>query len=255
MKLRKKKTGEVFDALIREKGGGGSYSLIVCDVKAYEHSKSTLDATHFVLDEYDSLAKLNAEWEDAPDEEWRDVLGFEELYQVSNFGNVRTVKRGEATVMAQEEQRNGYLSVHLRNRGIERRASVHRLVAEAFIPNPDGLRDVNHKNGIKTDNRLENLEWMSHSDNIKHQYQVLKTGRYGHLYKLKDPLIKDEKIRKAVRAWAEAQGLTEVYCTSNGYEIYGGDDDLGIQFEGEPFSFADRNRIYTIEELCGEDEE
>lgn len=74
-------------------------------------------------------------------------------------------------------------------------------------------------------------------------------------YKPIEPLIKDEKIRKAVRAWAEAQGLTEVYCTSNGYEIYGGDDDLGIQFEGEPFSFADRNRIYTIEELCGEDEE
>ena len=72
MKLRNKKTGEVFDALIREKGGGGSYSLIVCDVKAYEHSKSTLDATHFVLDEYDSLAKLNEEWEDyeEPKEYW-----------------------------------------------------------------------------------------------------------------------------------------------------------------------------------------
>lgn len=72
MKLRNKKTGEVSDALIREKGGGGSYSLIVCDVKAYEHSKSTLDATHFVLDEYDSLAKLNEEWEDyeEPKEYW-----------------------------------------------------------------------------------------------------------------------------------------------------------------------------------------
>lgn len=74
-------------------------------------------------------------------------------------------------------------------------------------------------------------------------------------YKPKDPLIKDEKIRRAVRAWAEAQGLTEVYCASNGYEIYGGDDDLVIQFEGEPFSFADRNSTYTIDELCGEEEE
>lgn len=64
MRLRNKKTGEVFDALIREKGGGGSYSLIVCDIKAYEQSKSTLDATHFVLDEYDSLAELNEDWED-----------------------------------------------------------------------------------------------------------------------------------------------------------------------------------------------
>ena len=54
MKLRNKNTGEVFDALIREKGGAGSYSLIVCDVKSYEQSKSTLDATHFVLDEYET---------------------------------------------------------------------------------------------------------------------------------------------------------------------------------------------------------
>lgn len=64
MKLRNKKTGEIFDALVREKGGGGSYSLIVCDIKAYEQSKSTLDQTHFVLDEYETLAKLNEEWED-----------------------------------------------------------------------------------------------------------------------------------------------------------------------------------------------
>lgn len=73
-------------------------------------------------------------------------------------------------------------------------------------------------------------------------------------YKPKEPLIKDEKIRKAVRAWAEAQGLTEVYCANDGYEIYGGDDALCIQFDGEPFQFADKNRIYTITELCGEEE-
>ena len=65
------------------------------------------------------------------------------------------------------------------------------------------------------------------------------------------PLIKDEKIRKAVRAWAEALGLQEVYCASNGYEIYGGIDDWVIQFDGEPFPFADKNKVYTIAELCG----
>ena len=70
-----------------------------------------------------------------------------------------------------------------------------------------------------------------------------------------EPLIKDEKVRKAVRAWAEALGLQEVYCASNGYEIYGGVDDYVIQFEGEPFPFANRNKLYTITELCGEEEE
>ena len=70
-----------------------------------------------------------------------------------------------------------------------------------------------------------------------------------------EPLIKDEKIRKAVRAWAEAQEMTEVYLASNGYEIYGGIDDWVMQFKGEPFPFADKNKIYTIAELCGEEEE
>lgn len=70
-----------------------------------------------------------------------------------------------------------------------------------------------------------------------------------------EPLIKDEKIRKAVRAWAEALCLSEAYCASNGYEIYGGADDHIIQFPGEPFPFADKNKIYTIDELCGEEAE
>lgn len=72
---------------------------------------------------------------------------------------------------------------------------------------------------------------------------------------VKEPLIKDEKVRKAVRAWAEAQELTEVYLASNGYEIYGGIDDWVMQFKGEPFPFADKKEIYTIAELCGEEEE
>ena len=74
-------------------------------------------------------------------------------------------------------------------------------------------------------------------------------------YKPKEPLIKDEKVRKAVLAWAKALGLQEAYCVSNGYEIYGGIDDYGIQFNGEPFPFADKNKTYTIAELCGEEEE
>ena len=194
---------------------------------------------------YKSLDELNEEWEDAPEEEWRDVLGFEELYQVSNLGNVRTVKRGEATVMSQKEHWNGYLSVHLRNKGVERRASVHRLVAEAFIPNPDGLRDVNHKNGIKTDNRVENLEWLSHSDNIKHAYQMKEP---------KEPLIKDEKIRKAVRAWAEVDGIYAVEIVSK-YQLISLDEQCSIEFFKEIYPDYVHNEEHTIAELCGEDGE
>ena len=150
MKLRNKKTGEIAEFNIH---------------KRIEDSE---EGNHVYSPFNDSIE----EWEDMPEEEWRDVLGFEELYQVSDLGKVRTIKKGEAE-MSQQENRNGYLTVHLRNKGVERRAMVHRLVAEAFIPNPDELRDVNHKNGNKADNRVENLEWVSHSDNMTHSFREL----------------------------------------------------------------------------------
>lgn len=237
MKFRNKKTGQVVEAY-----SGEAIDLFIyfgTDEEGDELDRKT----------YGSIAELNEEWEDVPEEEWRDVLGFEKLYQVSNLGNVRTVKRGEATVMSQEEHWNGYLSVHLRNKGVERRVSVHRLVAEAFIPNPDGLRDVNHKNGIKTDNRVENLEWLSHSDNMKHAYKMRVP---------KSPLIKDEKIRKAVRAWAEANEISQAQFDRYTSGFSARDDDHNllsmISFDGFVFMFID-GKYYTIDELCGEETE
>ena len=70
----------------------------------------------------------------------------------------------------------------------------------------------------------------------------------------KEPLIKDKKIRKAVRAWAEANELDRLYLANNGYEIYGGADDTVMQFVGEPLPHDNKDKTYTIEELCGEEE-
>lgn len=234
MKLRNKNTGEIMD-------------------DAQYRNYSVSDGFGFRMNgkewEYHSLAEFNEEWEDAPEEEWRDVLGFEELYQVSNLGNVRTVKRGEATAMSQEEHWNGYLSVHLRNKGVERRASVHRLVAEAFIPNPDGLRDVNHKNGIKTDNRVENLEWLSHSDNIKHAYQMREPTK---------PLIEDDAKRSVFKAWAEILGRDlekadfKYDAERNGFDCYLAESIIEFA-NGEGINCVDRE-IYTFRALCGEEE-
>ena len=73
-------------------------------------------------------------------------------------------------------------------------------------------------------------------------------------YTPKEPLIKDEKIRKAVRAWAEANDITEINVSSSGYELWGGIDDWCIHFGGDPFKDI-KPLKYTIDELCGEEEE
>ena len=86
---------------------------------------------------------------------WRDIPGYMGVYKISNLGNVRRYGR-KHNLRCME--RNGYFVVHLSN-GKAKWFYVHRLVALAFIPNPDALPQINHKNEIKTDNRAENLEW------------------------------------------------------------------------------------------------
>ena len=75
-----------------------------------------------------------------------------------------------------------------------------------------------------------------------------------HWEDYKEPLIKDEKIRKVVRAWAEANDITEINVSSSGYELWGGIDDWCIHFGGNPFKDI-KPLKYTIDELCGEEEE
>ena len=111
-------------------------------------------------------------------EEWRDVIGYEGLYQVSNLGNVksleRTVWNGKGYRVIKEgilkagKNGRGYLYVILFKGGKSKPCTVHRLVAEAFLENPENLPDVNHKDENKENNCVENLEWVSHEYNCNH---------------------------------------------------------------------------------------
>ena len=105
---------------------------------------------------------------------WKDVVGYENLYIISNLGNIKRIKENKISIPKMYIDKDGYVIVYLyKNRkGIH--ARMHRLVAQAFISNPKNKPQVNHKNGIKNDNRVENLEWCSVRENIWHSIYVLK---------------------------------------------------------------------------------
>ena len=118
-------------------------------------------------------------------EEWKPVVGYEGVYEVSNTGKVKVLERrtpykSGPTVAIRPEKilslstdKDGYKIVTLTKQGNSTTKKVHRLVAEAFIDNPLLLPQVNHINGIKSDNSAGNLEWCSARDNIRHKFSVL----------------------------------------------------------------------------------
>lgn len=108
-------------------------------------------------------------------EVWRDIKGFEGRYQVSNLGRVKSLARRMVVkdrILKPFGNNKGYKCVHLWN--IQHKEPlIHRLVAEAFIPNPDGKKEVNHKDGNPLNNEVNNLEWCTHSENMLHSFRVL----------------------------------------------------------------------------------
>lgn len=102
---------------------------------------------------------------------WKPVKidGFEHDYQVNNYGEVRSTKTGHYRKLKPKlNKHTGYLYYNLWNNGSSITRSAHRLVALSFIPNPSMLPEVNHINEVKTDNRVENLEWVTTHDNNEH---------------------------------------------------------------------------------------
>ena len=97
---------------------------------------------------------------------WKEIAGYEGLYWVSNLGRVKSLKHGKEKILKPWKNTRGYLLVDLYKDGHTKHLLVHRLVAEAFIPNQNNLETVNHKDEVKTNNVASNLEWMSREDNV-----------------------------------------------------------------------------------------
>lgn len=101
---------------------------------------------------------------------WKDILGYKGLYKVSNLGRVKSIYYEKTHRILSACPNNGYLYVGLWSIGKCKKHSIHRLVAEAFLPNPENKPCVNHLNAKRDDNTLANLEWCTHSENNRYAY-------------------------------------------------------------------------------------
>lgn len=130
------------------------------------------------------------------EEIWRDIKGYEGLYQVSNLGRVKSLNYNHTKkekILTNNKHNTNYLSVTLVKNKVKKQILVHRLVAEAFIPNKYNYPIVNHKNEDKSNNKVDNLEWCTYEYNNNYGTRVVKTTKQVYQYTLDGQLIKKWK--------------------------------------------------------------
>lgn len=167
---------------------------------------------------------------------WKDIPDFEGIYQASNLGRIKSItsdrattfgnigKYGKICIMKSYIIKKGYCRISfwkkINNRMNVRGFLVHRLIAKTFIQNPENKRYINHKNGIKTDNRVENLEWVTNQENIDHKMMYLFKSKSKILLKFTKKEIKEiKKMNNLGFSLRKIAKIFNTYHSDIGYVI------------------------------------
>lgn len=165
---------------------------------------------------------------DSDGEIWEDIVGFEDLYKVSNHGRIKKCQTVHGKriyierILSTPKKINRYHGVLLTKNGVHTTTLIHRIVAMAFIPNTSNKPQVNHINGIKHDNRVDNLEWATSSENIKHSFDTglrigTCTGKFGKNHGASKPVKRitmDGEIIATYENQREASEKTGICLTA-----------------------------------------
>ena len=170
--------------------------------------------------EYEKVEVNSERWLDLKDllnEEWRDIKCYEGLYKVSNYGRVKSTKNN---IILKNIVSKGYFQVSLHNKG-RKNFKVHRLVGLIFIPNPKKLLEINHIDGNKLNNRIDNLEWCTRQENQIHAYETeLQKAVKVKQFDLNGNLVRQYKSLRQATQITKIAHLSE--CCNNKRKTAGG---------------------------------
>lgn len=158
------------------------------------------------------------------EEVWKPVKGYEGIYEVSNIGRVKSCERivtrsngrkinFPEKIMKPSINHKGYEVIDLRKNGKRECGFVHRLVGKAFIKNPDNKKQINHKNGVKRDNNVDNLEWVTNKENVIHAYKNNLNNNRNAIESRKrkvDQLTLENEFIKSYNSIEEAIKVTKI---------------------------------------------